>query len=68
MSEQQKKLDGPDFAQGVPFGDLGEGSMILGHVAGVSPIGRAPGGISSSSISGLTQASLSHQERRAAPH
>jgi hypothetical protein len=34
MSEQQKKLDGPDFAQGVPFGDLGEGSMILGHVAG----------------------------------
>ena len=30
MSEQEKKLDGPDFAQGVPFGDLAEGSMIVG--------------------------------------
>src|SRR6266436_1951181 len=34
MSEQEKKLDGPDFARGVPLGDLAEGSMILGHVAG----------------------------------
>ena len=34
MSEQEKKLDGPDFAQGVPFGDLAERSMIVGHVAG----------------------------------
>src|SRR5258705_10496476 len=34
MSEQEKKLDGPDFAQGVPFGNLAEGSMIVGHVAG----------------------------------
>ena len=34
MSEQQKKLDGPDFAQGVALADIGEGGMILGHVAG----------------------------------
>src|SRR6202048_3669104 len=34
MSEQEKKPDGPDFAQGVPFGNLAEGSMIVGHVAG----------------------------------
>src|SRR6266436_4884635 len=34
MSEQEKKLDGSDFARGVPLGDLAEGSMILGHVAG----------------------------------
>jgi len=34
MSEQETKLDGPDFARGVPLGDLAEGSMILGHVAG----------------------------------
>ena len=33
MSEQQKKLDGPDFAQGVALADIGEGGMILrrGH-------------------------------------
>ena len=34
MSEQENKLDGPDFARGVPLGDLAKGSMILGHVAG----------------------------------
>jgi hypothetical protein len=34
MSEPETKLDGPDFAQGVPFGDLAEGTMIVGHVAG----------------------------------
>ena len=34
MSEQRKKLDGPDFAQGVALADIGEGGMILGHVAG----------------------------------
>ena len=34
MSDQETKLDGPDFAQGVPLGDLAEGSMILGYVAG----------------------------------
>ena len=34
MSEQEKKLDGPDFAQGVALADIAEGGMILGHVAG----------------------------------
>src|ERR1700751_2911787 len=34
MSEQEKKLDGPDFAQGVALADVAESSMILGHVAG----------------------------------
>jgi nitrite reductase/ring-hydroxylating ferredoxin subunit len=33
MSEQEKKLDGPDFAQGVALADIAEGGMILGHVA-----------------------------------
>ena len=31
MSDQ-KKLDGPDFAQGVALADIEEGGMILGHV------------------------------------
>ena len=44
MSEPQKKLDGPDFAQGVPFGDLDEGSMILGHVAGEAVVLARTGG------------------------
>jgi apoptosis-inducing factor 3 len=44
MSEQQKKLDGPDFARGVPFGDLGGGSMILGHVAGEAVVLARTGG------------------------
>jgi hypothetical protein len=34
MSEQEKKLDGPDFVRGVPLEDLAEGSMILGQAAG----------------------------------
>jgi NADPH-dependent 2,4-dienoyl-CoA reductase/sulfur reductase-like enzyme/nitrite reductase/ring-hydroxylating ferredoxin subunit len=34
MSEHEKKLDGPDFAQGVPLADVAEGGVILGHVAG----------------------------------
>src|ERR1700736_1463006 len=34
MSEQDKKLDGPDFAQGVALADIAEGGMILGHAAG----------------------------------
>jgi Rieske 2Fe-2S protein len=34
MSEQEKKLDGPDFAQGVPLADVAESGIILGHVAG----------------------------------
>jgi NADPH-dependent 2,4-dienoyl-CoA reductase/sulfur reductase-like enzyme/nitrite reductase/ring-hydroxylating ferredoxin subunit len=33
MSEQEKKLDGPDFAQGVALADIEEGGIILGHVA-----------------------------------
>src|SRR5258708_39977329 len=34
MSEEEKKLDGPDFAQGVALADIAEGGTILGHVAG----------------------------------
>src|SRR5258708_33967706 len=44
MSEQEKKLDGPDFAQGVPFGNLTEGSMIVGHVAGEAVVLARTGG------------------------
>ena len=44
MSEQEKKLDGPDFAQGVPFGDLAEGSMIVGHVLGEAVVLARTGG------------------------
>jgi nitrite reductase/ring-hydroxylating ferredoxin subunit/NADH dehydrogenase FAD-containing subunit len=33
MSEPEKKLDGPDFAQGVALADIAEGGMILGHFA-----------------------------------
>jgi NADPH-dependent 2,4-dienoyl-CoA reductase/sulfur reductase-like enzyme/nitrite reductase/ring-hydroxylating ferredoxin subunit len=44
MSEQENKLDGPDFAQGVPLADLVEGSMILGHVAGESVVLARTGG------------------------
>ena len=40
MSEQEKKLDGPDFARGVPLEDLAEGSMILGQSAGEAKAGR----------------------------
>jgi nitrite reductase/ring-hydroxylating ferredoxin subunit len=34
MSEHEKKLDGLDFAQGVALGDIADGGIILGHVAG----------------------------------
>src|SRR5580704_2997266 len=44
MSEQEEKLDGPDFAQGVPFGNLAEGSMIVGHVAGEAVVLARVGG------------------------
>ena len=44
MSEQEEKLDGPDFAQGVPFGNLAEGSMIVGHVAGEAVVLARTGG------------------------
>ena len=44
MSEQENKLDGPDFAQGVPLADLVEGSMILGHVAGEAVVLARAGG------------------------
>src|SRR5712671_4442506 len=44
MSEQEKKLDGPDFGQGIRFGDPAEGSMILGHVAGEAVVLARTGG------------------------
>src|ERR1700736_4077049 len=44
MSEQEKKPDGPDLAQGVPFGNLAEGSMIVGHVAGEAVVLARTGG------------------------
>jgi NADPH-dependent 2,4-dienoyl-CoA reductase/sulfur reductase-like enzyme/nitrite reductase/ring-hydroxylating ferredoxin subunit len=34
MSEQDKKLAGPDLTQGVALADIAEGGMLLGHVAG----------------------------------
>src|SRR5215831_12148650 len=44
MSEQETKLDGADFAQGVPLADLAEGSMILGQVAGEAVVLARTGG------------------------
>ena len=44
MSEQEKKLDGPDFARGVPLEDLAEGSMILGQAAGEAVVLARAGG------------------------
>ena len=44
MSEQANKLDGPDFAGGVPLGDLAEGSMIVGQVAGEAVVLARAGG------------------------
>jgi apoptosis-inducing factor 3 len=44
MSEDQKKLDGPDFAQGIPVTDLADGSMILGQVAGEAVLLARNGG------------------------
>ncbi|MGH8727421.1 MAG: FAD-dependent oxidoreductase [Burkholderiales bacterium] len=34
MSEEKTKLDGPDFAQGVPISTVAEGAMLLGHTQG----------------------------------
>jgi len=34
MSEENKKLPGPDFTKGVPNANLPEGGMVLGHVGG----------------------------------
>src|SRR5215468_1163057 len=33
MSEENKKLAGPDLAKGISTADLAEGAMVLGHVA-----------------------------------
>ena len=44
MSGEETKLDGPDFAQGVPAADLGEGGMILGQVAGEAVLLARNGG------------------------
>jgi nitrite reductase/ring-hydroxylating ferredoxin subunit len=44
MSEQENKLDGPDFGRGVPLADLAEGGMILGHAAGESVVLARTGG------------------------
>src|SRR5437868_5327945 len=44
MSEQETKLDGPDFAQGVPLADLADGRMILGHAAGEAVVLTRSGG------------------------
>ncbi len=44
MSEQEKKLDGPDFARGVSLGDLTEGSMISGQVGGEAVVLARTGG------------------------
>jgi apoptosis-inducing factor 3 len=34
MSDQKKKLEGPDLSQGVALSSLSEGSMLLGHAQG----------------------------------
>ena len=44
MSGEEKKLDGPDFAQGVPSAELADGGMILGHVAGEAVVLARNGG------------------------
>ena len=44
MSDEEKKLDGPDFAQGIPVADLAEGGMILGQVAGEAVLLARNGG------------------------
>ena len=44
MSEQEKKLDGPDLAQGIPIADLAEGGMVLGQVAGEAVVLARSGG------------------------
>jgi nitrite reductase/ring-hydroxylating ferredoxin subunit len=44
MRQREKKLDGPDFARGVPLEDLAEGSMILGQAAGEAVVLARAGG------------------------
>jgi NADPH-dependent 2,4-dienoyl-CoA reductase/sulfur reductase-like enzyme/nitrite reductase/ring-hydroxylating ferredoxin subunit len=44
MSEENTKLAGPDFAEGVPIADLAEGGMILGHVNGEAVLLARSGG------------------------
>jgi len=44
VSDEEKKLDGPDFAQGIPVADLVEGGMILGQVAGEAVLLARNGG------------------------
>ena len=44
MSEENAKLAGPDFAEGVPVANLAEGGMILGHVAGEAVLLARSGG------------------------
>ena len=44
MSEENAKLVGPDFAEGVPIADLAEGGMILGQVAGEAMLLARNGG------------------------
>jgi apoptosis-inducing factor 3 len=44
MSEKNPKLAGPDFANGVPIGDLAEGGMVLGHAAGETVLLARSGG------------------------
>ena len=42
MSDEQTKLEGPDFAQGVALSSLAEGAMLLGHAQGEPLILGAP--------------------------
>ena len=44
MSDENAKLAGPDFAQGIPITDLAEGDMILGQVAGEAVLLARNGG------------------------
>src|SRR6516165_1235528 len=44
MSEENAKLVGPDFAEGVAVADLTEGGMILGQVAGEAVVLARNGG------------------------
>ena len=44
MSEENTKLAGPDFAEGVPIADLAEGGMILGQVSGEAVLLARSGG------------------------
>jgi len=44
MSEENTKLAGPDFAEGVPIADLAEGGMILGQIAGEAVLLARTGG------------------------